>query len=366
MPDNTKANYNEFLSDDDIDRLVEDIPEPGKGPSGKPIRGLLTVGFTIKNCAKLIGESLDDRGVLGWFVHMPPAEEKTSQKLSLSKLVIRRQNGELRLGTAPMVGPDGESLINFKVFAQNPEPDFPDANTNAQNAASTYAQSLAYTAGQLYPSPSAQVKDLSNYTNWSGACFFRRSDLKFMQLLLLAQADKYNDLFFSGAKTRYDIMHNPRLRVEQFTREDANGTIIPDPGKAFTMKAEPVSNPDETIPSGNAMIDLLGATTDTDYSQQGATSGNEMFPGAVMASPCPPYWGLIQEIGANLNLNTTKAAEKLMSLLSQLDDFIDSNDLEKSSIPISDIINAEDRNWLYDILTFFINLFTKWRDGGTN
>lgn len=356
----TKANVNETLTQADIDRLRAGIPTPTKKQQ------LLTVGFTIQNCARLIGESLDDRGVLGWFVHMPPAAENTSQKLTLSRLLIRRQGGETRLGTDPIVGLDGESVVDFKVFAQNAEPDFPTGNTNAQNASSTYLEAVEYTAGRLHPSPQAQVKDLSNYTNWSGACFFRRSDLKFMQLLLLAQADKYNDLFFSGAKTRYDIMHNPGLRVEQFTREDATGTIIPDPGRAFTMKAEPVANPDQNIPSGNEMISLLGATTDTDYSQRGATSGNEMFPGAVMAAPCPPYWGIIQKIGDNLNLSSTEAAEKLFSLIPEMEELVGSSEIGAVNISLSEVIDSEDRDWLYDILTFFINLFTNWRDGGKN
>ncbi|TXF90283.1 hypothetical protein FUA23_07120 [Neolewinella aurantiaca] len=352
-----KANINETLTGPDIARLSADIP-PAKGER------LLTVGFTIRNCAQLIGDTLDDRGVLGWFVHMPSPAENSSQKLRFSRLVIRQQNGVPRLGIDPMTGPKGESLAEFKVFAQNPEPNFPIGNTVAENAASTYAQSMGYTAGQLHASPSAQVKDLSHYTNWSGANFFRRSDLKFMQLLLLAQADKYNDMFFTGSKVRYDVMHNPRLRVEQFSRLDPNGEIIPDPGRAFTMKAEPIMNPDQAVPSGNAMIDLLGATTDTDYSQRGTTSGNERFPGAVMATPCPPFWDIIEEIGTNLNINSTDGAEMVMEFLAKVDDVVSDPEATSVNLSLAAIVDAERRHWSYGILTFLIDLLTQWRDGG--
>ena len=354
-----KANVNPTLTGDDIERLLKDLPTGRKTKRQQ----LLTVGFTIRDCAQLIGETLDDRGVLGWFVHMPPAAEKASQNLRLSRLVIRRQNGVPRLGMDPILGKQGRPVVDFKLWVQNAEPDFPDDNSIDDNFASTYAESVQYTNGQLFDAPSARVSDLTHYTNWSGANFFRRSDLKFMQLLLLARPDRHNDLFFSGAKVRYDVMHNAGLRVEQFSRKDADGVLIPDPGNAFTLKTEPVTNPDPTVPTGNAMVDLLRATTDTDHSLQGTTTGNERFAGAAMATPCPPFWDIVQEIGTNLNLNSEEAMIELARLEEQIENIVIDTDVSGATVSLGEVIRAEDRGFAYNVLTAIINFLTDWRDG---
>lgn len=363
-----KANTNAALSTADKARLLNDLANKVDAKS-IPRDALVTVGFTVRNCTQLIGATLNDPDVLGWFFHLPLAANASVGEITMSRLAIRNVQGSRRLVRETMPSNPRKPLIRPKVYLQLPEPDFSDGRPLNDYREDDYATSMTTTRGQFFNSSAALMSDITHHTEWGRACFFRRSDLKYMQLLIMAQPEPYNDLFFSGSLVRYDIMHNPRLRVMQFTLPHAGG-VVPDSGTAFTFKGEPIVNDllEDDVTTGDELLEDLAA--DTDVFNVPAGTGNSpanpgptpMFPGAVMASPCPDFWDIINEIGNHLNINSPAEAEVLLLIYEEVESEITGTG--GNSQPVLESLLAE-KNYglLHRLLTAIINFFTFLRDG---
>ena len=364
----TKANTNPALDATDKARLLNDITSQAD-PKSIQRDPLITVGFTVRNCTKLIGATLNDPDILGWFFHLPLAANASVSQITMSRLAIRSVQGTRRLVKENISSPPNSPLIRPKIFLQRPEPDFSDGRPLSDHRKDNYSDAQVTTGGKFLNSQVPIMTDLTHHTEWGRACFVRRSDLKYMQLLIMAQPEPYNDLFFSGSLVTYDIMHNPRLRVMQFSLEH-NGSVVPDSGTAFTLKGEPIVNNliADNATSGTDLLEDLSVDSDAfNLPDVGApppadAGQTPMFPGAVMASPCPDFWDIINEIGNHLNLNTPGDAQALLQVYQEVEGEITGTG--GGSLPaLENLLSEENRGLLYRILTAFINFFTFLRDG---
>lgn len=365
-----KANTNPALNDADKARLLADITNKFDAKS-LPREVLITVGFTVRNCTQLIGNTLNDPDVLGWFFHLPNQVNAFVGQITMSRLAIRTVQGTRRLVKEPMSSPPNTPLIRPKVFIQRPEPDFSDGRPLSEHREDDYAAAIVTTDSKFFNSTAAIMSDLTHHTEWGRACFVRRSDLKYMQLLIMAQPEPYNDLFFSGSLVTYDIMHNPRLRVMQFTLPHAEG-FVSDSGTAFTFKGEPIVNDieEDNVSTGDDLLEDLSTASDVSIFPDGvgddpAPDDEEqvpMFPGAIMASPCPDFWDIINEIGNHLNINSPAEAEALLQVYDEVEDTIIGNG-GGNQPALEQLLLEKNQGLLYRILSAIINFFTFLRDG---
>lgn len=253
-----------------------------------------TVGFTVKGCLPLIDAALANPVLLGWYFHFPPSNTGGKVKdITISTLEAHSIGGRKVLRRIPLVTPPGEERILPKLHTQHYRPDFssvdvvPDSVSEYQNFP---AEQLAFFVGSSYASADPAIDELSHYTEWAEAAFFRRTDLEFLRMALDSQVGTYNDVFFSGSAVDYSTMNNPRFRVSQFT---LNNGSVEDSSKAFTLKAEPINNTldnvDMATPTmfGNARSasTMAGPVTDQDASL--------MIPAVFQATPCPDYWSRV-------------------------------------------------------------------------
>lgn len=350
---------------------------------------LVTVGFTIQNCTQLIGESLGDPGVLGWFIHLADGDSQydkiSSITLSELRLVPKLDDpGKLLLKAIPLETANGDTPdIRPKVVFQirDPQPD-PILRTDT---GVDYNDAVILTKPEFFNDPNLLISDFSHHTDWARAVFFRRSDLRYLRILLLQDPLQYNDIFFSGGKANYDTMHNPPLRVMQLTLPGTQDSSL-----AFTLKAEPfvnstlknngkneVSNPDLTLE-----VKLTGEKSVSTRSA-GVRSAGAHFPAVAFGIQCPDYWGIITEIDAIMNASSAPALATLAAFSEDLENIMNNasigntdtstNSLTISKFPDADlegIVNATSPvppitpgsdNWLYKLLTGIINSVTNLR-----
>jgi hypothetical protein len=353
----------------------------------KSAKGFFTFGFTIKDCARIIGESLAEEGLLGWFIHLKNPETG-EREVTVSCMIItweEDQNGVrvpiLATRELYQTAEGRSDPADFKVFSQLNPPNLgvTEFDKAAKRDITDPVILQGLTNGIMVSAPNAKIEFLEQHTDWADACFLRRTDIKIMQTLLLAQPDAYNDYFFSGAKVDYNTMHNSKLRVDQFTLSDSFGNLVPDSSKAFTLKAEPIFNDlDEGMPTSEELVQLLTQNVATVLSSPtvGMWEG-AMFPAAVMGTPCPDFWDYIKELSLHLNVEDPETAKALVmfgqGLASKIEQEAASFNTNGQSpatarpaVPITDIISALPSHPLYSFLTAIINLLMGWVHQLTN
>lgn len=253
-----------------------------------------TVGFTIAGCLELIDKGLEDHSLLGWFFHFPkPGTGGKVKDITMSKLQSRTVDGRKVLTRVPLSAELGSKLIKPKSHTQHARPDFslsPETPASVSEYQRFPEEMVTLFSGSGYAATDPAIEQLSFYTEWAKAAFFRRTDLEFMRMVLDGQGGVHNDIFFSGSAVDYSTMHNPRYRVMQFTLEDGS---VADSSKAFTLKAEPINNKIDGP-------DLAGPTTFS--SNSGSSIGPApitdqdvplMIPAVFQAAPCPDYWNRV-------------------------------------------------------------------------